>query len=392
MNMKDKLEGSKARAISKTLIIGAPLLILGLVIVTTLSYWTAYRFDHLVVNQAQVAGNITHLGARLDGRLQEVLVDAGQRVQKGDLLAVLDNQHLKAALGRAQAEHQAASADLNKARVALKQERAVLQLTLRELVSLTQSAEAEAEAADRELEKIDQELDRIRRLAASGVSSASDLDRLQGSQKEAEATLRAKQAFADSVKTRTDRARQDLEGLVVKEAELKTLEAQVEVSQGRVEEAQANLEASFIRAPESGWVIQRIVQPGGSAKVGQPLVAVWLGTPWVEAWINEKSLRDVRLGSPVEMEVAAYPELELLGTVSSIGVQARDSGKGPSSFERSASVPIRITLDEVPQMLQPGLSVLAGIEVEDQRKTHFAGFMNRMISRARSPLLGVAAE
>jgi membrane fusion protein (multidrug efflux system) len=392
--MNELNEEPKTRGISKTLIIGASLLILGLAIIATLWCWTSYRFEHLVVHQAQVAGNITHLGARMDGRVEEVLVDAGQRVQKGDLLTVLDNQHLKAAVARAQAEHQAASADLNKARVALDQEQAVLQLNLRELVSLTQSAEADAEAANRELEKIDRELDRIRRLAASGVSSASDLDRLQGSQKEAEATLRAKQAFADSVSVRTDRARQDLEGLVVKEAEIKTLEAQVEVARGRIQETEANLEASFIRAPESGWVIERIVQPGGSAKVGQPLVAVWLGAPWVEAWISEESLRDVKLGSPVEMEVAAYPDLDLLGTVTSIGVQAKKSGQpgSASRFERSALVPIRITLDEVPQVLQPGLSVLAGIKVEDQRKTHFAGFMNRMLSRLQSPLLGVAAE
>src|SRR5262249_15028757 len=117
-------------------------------------------------------------------------------------------------------------------------------------------------------------------------------------------------------------ARVQMEGLRVREAGLEVLAADVELARQRLAVCEANLAATVMRAPADGWVIDRIVEPGRSAKVGEPMLSLWLGTPWIEAWVDEKKLGQVKIGSPVDVTLSAFPDRKLRGSVEGIGVLA----------------------------------------------------------------------
>ena len=89
-----------------------------LVLVVLLVRWTNYHVSHVISRQATVKGVVAQVGARIPGRVAEVLVQPNQRVHKGDVLARLDDEQLKAALESAVAALARAKTDYD---VGLKQ-------------------------------------------------------------------------------------------------------------------------------------------------------------------------------------------------------------------------------------------------------------------------------
>jgi multidrug resistance efflux pump len=133
--------------------------------------------------------------------------------------------------------------------------------------------------------------------------------------------------------------------------------------------AKAQLDATVVRSPDDGWVIDRIVEPGGSAKVGEPLISLWLGAPWIEAWVDEKYLARIKVGNRADVVVTAFSDHKLRGRVEAIGVLADKELQGSpvpgtlhSLFSANAMIPVRISVSADHVRLQPGLSALVGIE------------------------------
>jgi hypothetical protein len=56
-------------------------------------------------------------------------------------------------------------------------------------------------------------------------------------------------------------------------------------------------------------------------------------------------------------------------------------------FADPARVPVKISLRNTPKNLQPGLTVLVGIEVPERRKTRMAGVVNRAFAWIQQPSL-----
>jgi membrane fusion protein (multidrug efflux system) len=128
-----------------------------------------------------------------------------------------------------------------------------------------------------------------------------------------------------------------------------------------------------IQAPEDGSILERIVEVGGSAKVGEPMISLWIGRPWVEAWADERDLRKIKIGSPVDISLDASPQHKISGRVQAIGSvtdkQLQPTPVPPTlhAFLRvNAMVPIQIALDEDSPRTQLGLSAVVGIQKESE--------------------------
>ncbi len=68
------------------------LVVVGVVILITLTalptgaVWGVYRIQHTVVDNATVKGHIHKVGARIDGQVESVEVQPGQRIAKDQIL------------------------------------------------------------------------------------------------------------------------------------------------------------------------------------------------------------------------------------------------------------------------------------------------------------------
>ena len=75
----------------------------------------------------------------------------------------------------------------------------------------------------------------------------------------------------------------------------------------------------FIRAPESGVIMQRQITTGASVNPGDHLFTISeLGQLWVLAEVEEKRLAQLRVGAPVTIEVAAFPGQGFPGKIARI--------------------------------------------------------------------------
>jgi multidrug resistance efflux pump len=330
--------------------------------------WCSYRLQHTVIDHARVKGRVHRIGARLDGQIKAVEVEPGQRVVKDQVLIRLEDARYVAAALEAQAQVRAALKRLEVEKLSIEQARRQLALDVEHSESVCRASAGEMEAATTTRDKWEREYDRIASLIKSHVGSASDLDNATAERDKARALVRAAQERYAAAEAQCRLARVQMEGLRVREAGLEVLAADVELARQRLAMCQADVVATVMRAPADGWVIDRIVELGGSAKVGEPMMSLWLGTPWLEAWVDEKKLSRIKIGSPVDVTLTAFPDRKLRGNVEAIGVLADKELQAeavPSTlhsfFVPNAMIPIRIAVPDDQLRLQPGLSALVGI-------------------------------
>lgn len=195
--------------------------------------------------------------------ITELLAEAGDSVEKGQVLARLSTATLSAQLAQAEAEYQRAEAGVGQAKSNIDSAKA----------SLTQAVTA---------------LERARRLRQGGNASQATLDQAVAS----EANARASSASAG-------------DGLAVSHAALAQADAARRI-------ARLNLERAEIKAPVAGMVAARTAELGAlSGGSGQPLFTLIAeGAVEMEAEVIETALRSLSAGDAAEISVAGLGQVD----------------------------------------------------------------------------------
>lgn len=330
--------------------------------------WVRYRFNNVVLREAAVRGSVTKIGGRIDGRILSVDVEPGQRVTKGQVLLRLEDTHLQAALEKSRGELESATRELQSEKLGITQSRRRLNLEISRASAGIKKAKAELEGQKSTLVKLEKQFERINSLVKTGAAATAELDKITGDRDRALSQVTAAVGVLEAAESNHERTVSDLDGLQVRENHLGVLEAQINVGRAKVTSAESDLESAVVKAPEDGRVIERIVNIGGSAKVGEPMISLWIGKAWVEAWADERDLHKIQPGSLVDISFDAAPDRKLIGRVESIGL-ITDKHLSPSVvpstlhalIRPSAMIPIRIALEDENPPVQLGLSVLVGI-------------------------------
>lgn len=352
-----------------------------------------------VTQSVSAPGNLINTGAitlnmPADGRLAEVLVQPGDSVSAGEILARLDDiDDFTAAVASARLELLQA------------------QDGLEELVKNTplETAEAhqalvDAQAAKDEAERKRTALDHAR--ADDLDIEAAETDYLFAKQAYKEA-LKAFNHVADKKLTNPERAaalqalvdaedkmnralaiwnwlmlpasETDIAGaqtaLDLAEAKLAQAQAQwdrltngnesleVELAEARIAEAQARLDSAEktlenieMRAPFDGVILEVDAEAGQTLQAGNKLIVLNDPTSMeVEATVVEEDYPYVEVGQPVDLYFDALPEAEVKGTVTRI-LPKRAEGDRPLYS-------IYVSLDQVPDKLAEGMSADASVAI-----------------------------
>lgn len=214
------------------------------------------------------------VGPTQTGRVAAVLVDQGDRVRAGQVLAEMDPLDLAERVAGTQAA-------LARSRDALR------------------AAEAQAREAESRRELAAANAARYRELAARGFVSKELAQNRRG---EAEAA----QAAAEAARAQADAARRDLERLArERDAASKQL---------------ANLR---LRSPVDGVVTARLAEPGSTVIAGQPVLRVIdPASAWVTARVDQARAGALRPGQRVRIVLRSGRETPLAGTVARIELQS----------------------------------------------------------------------
>jgi multidrug resistance efflux pump len=321
-----------------------------------------------------VRGVVTKIGSRIDGRVKSVEVEPGRHVVKGQVLLRLEDSHLQAALDRARGELQSALRELGSEKLGIEQDRRRLTAEIERAKAQVKKAKGELEAQKGSLVRLEKQFERIESLVKTGAAAIAELDKVTGDRDKALGMVNAAGAVLEAAESFHERSVIELDGLKVRENRFGVLEARVAIAQAQVATAASDLDATVIKAPEDGRVLEMIVNVGGSAKVGEPIIALWIGKAWIEAWADERDLHRIQVQNPVDISFDSIPDRTVAGRVESIGFvtdKQLQPATVPSTLHafvrQNAMVPIRIALEDENPPVQLGLSVLVGIRKSPEK-------------------------
>jgi len=264
------------------------------------------------------------LGAELVGNLAQVLVEEGDRVKAGQVLARIDDAEQRAALEqarRSQEEAEAAVARLNQ---------------VGRPVSDQALIQAEANLAQALAE-----FERVKRLADAGFYNQSKLDEARRAADSARAAREAAQAQAQGNRPQGVEARLAAARL-----------AQAAASRAL---AEAKLANTVIRAPAGGVVTRKLAESGDIVTQGKKLFEMAAdGETQVILQIDEKNLGHLAVGQRAGVVADAYPGQAFDAEIFHIA-PAVDPEKG--------SVEVKLRVPAPPAFLKPDMTVSAEIRV-----------------------------
>lgn len=264
----------------------APLrrLIVALVIIGGAGALVGYVFLGRVATARPVLGMVRQTDVRIapeiTGRLAALPVRPGQKVRKGEVLAVIDNLELSAALGEAKAAAASARAERDRIYSGVRQEEVSI------FAEAVRTAEANLLLA-REMEV------RAVALSSKGYASRQQLDEANASRAKAEADLavkHAQHAAAEAGPTAEERTLAD---------------ARVVLAEVTVAELEAALAKTRLAAPVDGTVGVQVAEIGEIMAPGKAIMTLAAaGEPWFSFTVREDALSGLAVGAPVVLTSA----------------------------------------------------------------------------------------
>jgi HlyD family secretion protein len=293
------------------------------------------RFDDFLPLRARVTPSVTvYLDAVEGGRVEQVLVEDGARVQQGQLLAVLSNSDLQLNLLARQTEviqqiNSMRSQELALNQTRLANERALIEANL---------------AADKARRQFEVQRPLAEKGYVAGRAFADSRDEYEANRNRAE-VLRRQRAIDERLQS----------------TQLAQLRASAASLTGSLDIARANLDALNLRAPVTGQLTSFNIQVGQSMNRGQRLGQIdSAGNNKLVAQVDEFYLGRVAEGQFASVEhggrsyrlrvAKIYPQV----TNGAFEVDLTFVGQEPAELQRGQTMQIRLTLgDPEPALLLP---------------------------------------
>jgi multidrug resistance efflux pump len=278
------------------------------------------------------------IGTEIPGRVEAVLVQEGDGVQRGQVLAVLQRREYEAQLMAAKARLSQAEAELQRLINGARQEER------REVWAAVEQAEAVRRNAQVEVQ-------RRQMLLRRGYIAREEVDRARRDLQVAQARFqgaRERYAFVTAAAREDERAR---------------AQAAVVLAQAQVREAQARLEKSEIRSPLHGTVLRRYVHAGEVVSPEAPQTTLFIvadtTTLRVRADIDETDIGQLQVGLEAYVTADAYGDTKFRGHVVQIGQVLGKKNLYTDEPTERVDTKILETLIELDrgQLLVPGLRV-----------------------------------
>ncbi len=252
------------------------------------------------------------------GRIRRLLVQEGDRVSKGALLAQMDPVRFQDAVGRARA-------------AALARQQVLARLLAGSRPEEIAEARAAVAAARAALGIATITWKRQRALAAERYVPKQDLDR-------AAATLRTARASLD-------RARQALLLAIrgPRKEDVAAARHQLQADRASLALAQRELADTRLLAPAAGVIQDRILEPGDMASPQIPVFTLALDNPvWARAYLPEKALGQVRPGMRAWIRSDSFPGHRFRGWIGFISPTAEFTPRTVETTELRTDLVYRV--------------------------------------------------
>lgn len=296
-----------------------------------------------------------HVGAEVGGRVVEVAVVEGQRVNAGDLLARLDTTDTELAIRRAEAERAQALAQAKLLRAGSRVE------DIRQAEAQAAAAAAEVGAAREELQSAESDLERFESLLRTNAGSQKQRDDAATRRDVARERLRGAEERQRAAREAVARLRAG-----ARREEISAADARVAIADAQIAALQKALTDAVLKSPVAGTVTEKLVDPGEIIPPRAPVVVITdLDHAWAEVFIDEPLVPRLKLGQQARLFTDAGGE-GVAGTVSFISPKAEFTPRNVQTADERAKLVyrIKVAIDNRSGTFKPGMPVEAELPLQ----------------------------
>jgi HlyD family secretion protein len=275
--------------------------------------------------------NLVAPTATQENRIEQLLVHAGDVVEAGQVIAILDNRNrLQAALQKAEEQVAIAQAQLAQVKAGAKTsefqaQQAEIDRLQAEREGTLQAQRATAARLEAEVQNARIESERYESLYQQGAISASERDARQLTYTTTQRQLQETQAQIARIETTSQQQLQQAQANLTQLSEVRPVDvevatAELQSARASVAEAQADLDQAYVRSPMAGQIIEIHTRPG--EKIAEEGVATLGQTQQMMAIaeVYQNDIGQVELGQSATITSPALTQ-PLQGTVERIGLQ-----------------------------------------------------------------------
>jgi len=259
--------------------------------------------DNIAAGNGRIEAEEVHVAAKYAGRVAAVLVNEGDMVEAGQVIARMDTAELEASLAKAEAD-----------------------------IAQAKEAVAEALAAivqrESELKFAQQELDRATALLRKGHISKQSSDQ--------------KETARDTARAVLDAAR----------ARLVSSRRAVEAAEAEARRVKTQIDDSTLTAPRRGRVQYRLAEPGEVLASGGNVVTILdLTDVYMTIFLPTAQVGRVFIGSDARILLDAAPELVIPAKVSFVAANAQFTPREVETRSEREKLMFRVKVKIDPELL-----------------------------------------
>jgi HlyD family secretion protein len=290
-----------------------------------------------------VAHHKINVNSKVTGRVKWIGVEKGDKVKEGQVLVKLEDDEFRAQYLQAKGAYEAAKAHYQEAQNGSRPEE-------------IQRSQHDLDQAKAQLVDDKANLDRIRPLVQQGVFSRQQLD-------DAVSRYETSQQKVNSLQRTFD-----LEKIGPRKEEIEAASGQMMQAEGQMDYAKSQLDATEIRAPVSGTILDRTAEKGelitaqfASAAEGGPQGSVVsladLNDLQVELDISQDDFSKLSPSQGASVHTDAYPDKKYDGYVAQIS---------PEANRQKATVQVKVQIQKPDAFLRPDMN--ATVEFKSNEK------------------------
>jgi HlyD family secretion protein len=291
------------------------------------------------------------ISTKTPGRIREILVDEGDLVTAGQVLARMDTDQLEAQRRQAEAQLRRAEISIDTARSLVTQREA--ERTAAEAV--VAQREAELDSADRKLARSEQ-------LIKTNATSQQTLDDDRAAAQGARAAISAAKAQLAASEAAIGAAK----------AQVIDAEAAVDAAKAQIESITTDINDAVLRSPRDGRVQYRVAQPGEVLSAGgRVLNLVDLSEVYMTFFLPTAQAGRVAIGTDVRLVLDAAPQYVIPATATFVSDVAQFTPKSVETEEERQKLMFRVKaripkelLKKYIQYVKTGLPGMAYIRLD----------------------------
>jgi HlyD family secretion protein len=331
--------------------------LVALPIVVSLAALAVWRFapprlpSGVIAVSGRIEGDDSAVAAKTTGRIRQITVREGDHLEAGQVIAVLDDEQIRARERQAEAAVKQAEArvrlsqrqiavlneQLKQNELGVDQARVDARGRVAEAEGRLAAAEAQLAQAEATYAQAKWDSDAFTRLFERGLIAEQEARRAQSNEgaqaavvaaarrqvEAARGVLTAAQASLVNPAIRSSQVAAVQGQILQAEADIAAAKADAERARAQLEEAQANRKDLQVVAPFSGTVATRTAEPGEVVMAGTPIITlVNLSEVYLRGFVPEGEIGRVRVGQPARVYLDSAPTKPIDAFVSRVDPEA----------------------------------------------------------------------